>query len=209
MWFSCQICRREVWWPTFEVSRLPVVGFYRNRSVRHLARLGDPAPQQILSAWNVYFDITLNQPLDLGTSPFEISSLIKLGPNMERYGIWIKTFKVTWDNILKKLLNDATIPFFLLKQVRLWCTPFQLAVCVFWFALVFKKKACKDVIFIYKIFRHNERIDIPWYVSFKENIIDMARLLIIESFCKAMTLKTIRNDGLGYIKMYHQFWRRV
>ena len=64
------------------------------------------------------------------------------------------------------------------------------------------KKACKDVIFIYKIFRHNERIDIPWYVSFKENIIDMARLLIIESLWKAMILKTIRNDALGYIKMY-------
>ena len=55
---------------------------------------------------------------------------------------------------------------------------------------------------IYKIFRPNERIDIPWYVSLKENIIDMARLLIIESLCKAMTLKTIRNDGLGYVEMY-------
>ena len=30
----------------------------------------------------------------------------------------------------------------------------------------------------------------------------MARLLIIESLWKAMILKTIRNDGLGYVEMY-------
>ena len=47
---------------------------------------------------------------------------------------------------------------------------------------------------IYKIFRPNERIDIPWFVGLKENI--------IESLCKEMTLKTIRNDGLGYVEMY-------
>ena len=47
---------------------------------------------------------------------------------------------------------------------------------------------------IYKIFRPNERIDIPWFVGLKENI--------IESLCKEMTLRTIRNDGLGYVEMY-------
>ena len=61
---------------------------------------------------------------------------------MERDGISIKTL-ITSDNFVKKLLNDATIPFFLLKHFRLWCTPFQLAVCVFWFALAFKKKLVK------------------------------------------------------------------